>query len=430
MMMVLCSMSHYFGLLVMILIGLIAQGSTAGVGCGWLSKRRTWVEGVSPDSDFSIHNIPFGIFSPTNGHDSETHKPRVGTMIGDYVIDMKTIYKAGLFNNIEGLAEDDNIFHSSTLNRFMEHPRPVWRMVRQRLIQLLLAEDDDMAVEAIASVDNDAGSEGTCELDLTTTSWNRLTADHRLRVDKDLCAKVFHHKSDVQLHMPVEVKEYTDFYSSKEHATNVGIMFRGIENALQPNWLHLPVGYHGRASTVVLSGTDVRRPYGQLQKDPTNPKEGSVFAPCKNLDIELEMGVFLGGKANSLGIPITLQEAEERIFGVVLLNDWSARDIQAWEYVPLGPFTSKNFCSSISPWVITLDALEPFRTSPSVGPRQESPKPLEYLEDPDYYRSSFDVQLTVSLQPNGESEDATSIISRSNYRNQYWNMKQQLVHHR
>jgi len=231
--------------------------------------------------------------------------------------------------------------------------------------------------------------------------------------------------NSVTMELPATIGDYTDFYSSREHATNVGTMFRGADNALQPNWLHLPVGYHGRASSVVKSGVPVRRPRGQLQKDATDPKQGSVFGPCKLMDFELEVGAFVG-PGNELGEPITMDKAEENIFGLVLMNDWSCRDIQKWEYVPLGPFTAKNVLTSISPWVITLDALEPFRAPTSAG-TQSDPVPLPYLQDPTY--SSYDVDLTVALRPEGDAQAEGHVISRSNYKNMYWNVKQQLVHH-
>jgi fumarylacetoacetase len=203
--------------------------------------------------------------------------------------------------------------------------------------------------------------------------------------------------SDVSMHLPASIGDYTDFYSSREHATNVGIMFRGKDNALQPNWLHLPVGYHGRSSSVVVSGTEVVRPAGQLAVDKDDHSKGSLYSSCKLLDFELEMAFFIGGAANPLGRPITMEEAEDRIFGVTLMNDWSARDIQAWEYVPLGPFTAKNFLTSVSPWVISLDALAPFKTSTSAGPQQTDPEPLSYLVDPEYATGTYDVRLEVLL---------------------------------
>jgi fumarylacetoacetase len=200
-------------------------------------------------------------------------------------------------------------------------------------------------------------------------------------------------------------------------------MFRGAENALQPNWLHLPVGYHGRSSSVVVSGTPVRRPRGQLQMDATDPKKGSTFGACKLMDFELEMAMFVG-PGNALGEPLKIDEADDHIFGLVVMNDWSARDIQKWEYVPLGPFTAKNFATSISPWVVTLAALEPFRCETSAG-KQDNPVPLPYLVDPNY--GSYDISLDVSI--NGTDTTKDHVVSRSNFKNLYWNVKQQLVHH-
>lgn len=231
--------------------------------------------------------------------------------------------------------------------------------------------------------------------------------------------------SEVECVMPCTIGDYTDFYSSREHATNVGTMFRGKDNALQPNWLHLPVGYHGRASTVVLSGTPVHRPHGQLQKDAEDPKQGSTFGPCRLMDFELEVGAFVGGAANPMGTPVRIEEAWDRIFGLVLMNDWSARDVQKWEYVPLGPFTAKNFATTISSWIVTLDALEPFRCPTSAG-EQTDPVPLPYLRDPCY--SSFDLQLEVAIQNDADCAEA-STITRSNFRHMYWTPAQQLTHH-
>ena len=313
----------------------------------------SWLE-VSADSHFPIQNIPFGVFST-----SSDSRPRCATILGDTVIDLDVLYQAGLF---EGLGVSHNVFAEGSLNSFMQHTRAVWRAVRQRVIDLLQQDG----------------------------------SDRRLRDNVTVQGQAFHPVHSVRLHLPATVTEYTDFYSSREHATNVGIMFRGVDNALQPNWLHLPVGYHGRASSVVVSGTDVRRPCSQVQKDQAEPKAGSIFVACRALDFELEMGAFLGGPTNPLGTPISMQEAEDRIFGVVLLNDWSARDIQAWEYVPLGPFTAKNFCTSISPWIVTLDALDAFRCHSSAGPEQTNPVPLPYLIDPEYHRGTFDVKLEVS----------------------------------
>jgi fumarylacetoacetase len=223
---------------------------------------------------------------------------------------------------------------------------------------------------------------------------------------------------EVVMELPAQIGDYTDFYSSREHATNVGIMFRGKDNALMPNWLHLPVGYHGRASSVVVSGTPVRRPKGQtLPADADAP----VFGPTRLFDFELEVGFFVG-PGNELGKPISIDRAEEHIFGLVIVNDWSARDVQKWEYQPLGPFNAKNFATSISPWVVTLEALEPFRAE---GPKQDDPAPLDYLRSAG--NPSYDIDLEVLLQTESMSEPQR--IALSNFRYLYWNMQQQLTHH-
>lgn len=344
----------------------------------------SWVP-VSASSHFPIQNLPFGIFSTV-----QTPWRRAGVAIGDHVLDLFCLSNHGL---LDGLGYSPHIFGESTLNSFMELERPAWRATRTRLQDLLSDKN----------------------------------VDTRLSSNETLKALALIPLSEAIMHMPAKIGDYTDFYSSREHATNVGIMFRGVENALQPNWLHLPVGYHGRSSSVVISGTDVVRPQGQVQADAADPKKGSNFSPCRLLDFELEMGVFLGGKGNELGRPLTIEEAEDKIFGLVLLNDWSARDIQAWEYVPLGPFTAKNFCTSISPWIVTLEALEDFRTETSAGPVQADPVPLPYLQDKDYARSTYDIRLEVALK--GPKDPEASVISVSNLRYMYWNMRQQLVHH-
>lgn len=219
----------------------------------------------------------------------------------------------------------------------------------------------------------------------------------------------------------MNIGDYTDFYASREHATNVGTIFRGKDNALQPNWLHLPVGYHGRASSVVNSGKPVRRPCGQLAADAKDLTKGSVYGPCRLLDYELEMGVFVGS-GNELGEPIDVKEADDHIFGYVLMNDWSARDIQKFEYVPLGPFGAKNFQTSISPWIVTVDALEPFAAPTSAG--TQDPEPLPYLRDPKY--GSYDIRLEVQI---ANDAFAPHTVARSNFRNMYWNSRQMLAHH-
>lgn len=249
-----------------------------------------------------------------------------------------------------------------------------------------------------------------------------LADEGRLRDDAELRAACMVPLSSIETCLPCSIGDYTDFYSSREHATNVGLMWRGIDNALQPNWKHLPVGYHGRASSVVNTGTPIRRPCGQLQVDKVDPTKGSTFGPCRLFDFELEIGVFVG-TGNKLGDRIDITEADNHIFGLVLMNDWSARDIQKWEYVPLGPFTGKNMGTTISPWIVTLDALEPF-TAPTSYKEQVDPEPLPYLKDPKY--SSYDINLSVGLKSDTFEE---TTISKANFRNMYWNARQQLVHH-
>jgi len=323
---------------------------------------KSFIE-VSPESDFPIQNLPYGIFST-----KKTPSPRVGTRIGDWVVDLSMLDDDNLFGNRFGF------FADSTLNRFMSSGREIWREARQRLTELLSGGSSQVKQEAL------------------------------------------HPIQDVDMHLPVAIGDYTDFYASREHATNVGIMFRGKENALMPNWLHLPVGYHGRASSVVVSRTDVIRPRGQVKPEDAPPE----FIPSRQLDFELEMGFFIG-TGNELGQPISIKNASEHIFGMVLLNDWSARDIQRWEYQPLGPFLAKNFATSISPWVVTMDALEPFRIA---GPKQE-PVPLPYLK-PDS-ANGYDINLEVTLQ--AADMESPQTISRSNLKYMYWGLDQQLTHH-
>lgn len=322
-------------------------------------------------SDFSIHNIPFGVAIFNKEYIA------CATRIGDLVVDLASLYDYDYLSDIKGL--DDNVFEAYTLNEFIELGKSVTKAVRERLQQLFL-EDSKLA--------NDEKVKEECFYDL----------------DK------------VEMLMPVHVQNYTDFYSSIEHATNVGKMFRDPENALLPNWKHIPVGYHGRASSIVVSGNNFHRPKGQ-----TKPKDADqpIFGPSKQLDFELEMA-FIVNKNTEMGESISTAEAEDAIFGMVLFNDWSARDIQSWEYVPLGPFLGKNFCSTVSPWVVTLEALEPFRTS---SPKQE-PEVLPYLKfDGD---KNFDINLQVYLKPEGGEDN---LICESNYKYMYWNMAQQLAHH-
>lgn len=334
-------------------------------------KLRSFIE-VDPSSDFPIQNLPYGVFFTPEQPDL-----RVGVAIGDFVLDLAALETAGLirFDNASG------VFAQSSLNAFMALGPKVWTTTRARISEL-------------------------------------LRHDHpELRDNKELRNRALVPRNFADMHMPIAVQGFTDFYSSKEHATNVGIMFRGKDNALMPNWLSIPIGYNGRASTVVVSGTPIRRPRGQL-KPPT--ADMPVFGPCKRLDFELEMGVVIG-QASAMGEMLTEQQAEEMIFGFTLLNDWSARDIQAWEYVPLGPFQAKAFGTSISPWIVTREALEPFRVK---GPVQD-PAPLAYLQQK--HAQNYDLRLEVDLRTEKTAQAAT--ITRTNFKYMYWSSVQQLVHH-
>jgi fumarylacetoacetase len=333
-------------------------------------KLRSFID-VDPSSDFPIQNLPYGVFSTKDGL-----APRVGVAIGDYVLDLWELEQDSRLD-----VGPLGVFSAPSLNPFMALGPNVWSTMRARISEL-------------------------------------LRADHpELRDNKELRDRALVPMADVTLHLPFAVSGYTDFYSSREHATNVGVMFRGKDNALQPNWLHMPIGYNGRASTVVVSGTKVKRPRGQL-KQPT--VEVPSFAPCKRLDFELEMGAVVG-QPSPMGGMLTEQQAEEMIFGFVLLNDWSARDIQQWEYVPLGPFLAKAFATSISPWVVTREALEPFRLQ---GPEQ-NPTPLDYLRQK--RPQNYNVELDVALRAAGVNEAAS--ISRTNFKYMYWSSVQQLMHH-
>jgi fumarylacetoacetase len=326
---------------------------------------------VEAASDFPIQNLPYGVFStpalPT---------PRIGVAIGDYVLDLWQLEQDCRLP-VRGLG----VFSAPSLNPFMALGPKVWSQTRARISELLRHDNDE------------------------------------LRDNPGLRKRALVPMADVRLHLPIAVSGYTDFYSSKEHATNVGVMFRGKDNALQPNWLHMPIGYNGRASTVVVSGTKVRRPRGQLK--PPNA-ELPTFGPCKRLDFELEMGVVIG-QPSPMGEMLNEARAEEMIFGFVLLNDWSARDIQQWEYVPLGPFQGKAFATSISPWVVTREALEPFRLH---GPRQD-PAPLPYLRQTE--PNNYDLELEVGMR--AASMNEPSRICRTNFQYMYWSSVQQLMHH-
>jgi len=328
---------------------------------------------VAPESHFPIQNLPFGVFRKGK------HHARVGVRIGDWALDLAVLAEHHL---LEGMSlEPDFFLHLRRLNPFLELGQTAWREVRQRLQQLLSA-------------------------DVKT-----------LQGDGALCSRALVPVAEIEMLLPAKIENYTDFYSSRDHATNVGVMMRGKENALMPNWLHLPVAYHGRASSIVVSRAEVRRPLGQSKADDA---AAPTFGPSRNLDFELEMGVLVG-PGNRLGEPIPIQKAREHLFGMVLVNDWSARDIQKWEYQPLGPFLAKNFATSISPWVVTLDALEPFRVA---GPEQD-PIPLPYLRSEG--NGAYDITLEVYLRT--PSMKKRERISASNAKHLYWNIRQQLAHH-
>ncbi|KAM6943640.1 fumarylacetoacetase [Xenentodon cancila] len=328
---------------------------------------------VDPDCDFSFQNLPYGVFST-----ADNPRQRLGVAIGDQILDL-CVVKSLFMGPV--MSKHQDVFEQPTLNAFMALGFEAWRETRRTLKSLLSANEST------------------------------------LRDDVSLRSRAFVHQSAATMHLPADIGDYTDFYSSRDHATNVGIMFRGKDNALMPNWLRLPVGYHGRASSVVVSGTPIRRPWGQQRPDQTKPP---VFGPSKQLDIELEMAFFVGG-GNRLGEPIPTSKAHEHIFGMVLMNDWSARDIQAWEYVPLGPFLGKNFGTTISAWVVPMEALLPFAEPNPI----QDPEPLSYLQHQDPY--TFNINLFVSLK--GSDMTKAANICTSNFKYMYWTMKQQLAHH-
>jgi len=327
---------------------------------------KTWFK-VSENSDFTIYNIPFGIFS------TSISGKRVGIAIGDSILDLVIAYDLGIFKSLDF---SKSVLEANYLNDFISLGKSITNKVRT-IIQDELCDKNS-----------------------------------NLKSSKE----AFIFQKEAVMHLPVKVGDYSDFYSSIEHATNVGTMFRDPDNALLPNWKHIPVGYHGRASSIMVSGKNIHRPKGQVLK----PNETSpVFQPSARVDFELEMG-FIIGKQTEVGDSVSTVKAEDYIFGKVLFNDWSARDVQKWEYVPLGPFLAKNFASSISPWVVTMEALEPFRVS---GPEQ-NPKVLQHLECKGL--KNFDINLVVSIAPNNAEE---TVVSKSNFKYMYWNMSQQLAHH-
>ncbi|WP_186756572.1 fumarylacetoacetase [Echinicola salinicaeni] len=328
----------------------------------------SWVQ-VPEKSDFTIYNLPYGVFK------NKRLTPRAGIAIGDKIVDLSILQEKKFFSGID---LPDEIFLKDNLNDFIALGKSITRKVRERVQELLMNDNPELK-------------------------------DHRIR------GKVMVNRKEAQMLLPVRIGDYTDFYSSKEHASNVGAMFRDPENALLPNWKHLPVGYHGRASSIIPSGTAIVRPKGQY-KDPNMDRP--AFGPTRRLDFELEMA-FITGKPTKMGESVSTEEAEDYIFGFVLFNDWSARDIQAWEYVPLGPFLGKSFASSISPWVVVIEALEPFRTA-SPEPEEELLPYLKYEGD-----CAFDLKLEVYIQPENGVEN---LVCQSNYKYLYWNTVQQLAH--
>lgn len=334
------------------------------------TNRKSWID-VPVDSDFPIQNIPFGVFI------TKDDVITIGTRIGDCAIDMGALQQLNYF---EGIELTDDMFMQDTLNDFISDGKKTWRLVRNRLAELF----DE--------------------------------TNPKLRDNKEHREIVIFNVKYIEMQLPVLIGDYTDFFSNKEHALNVGRIYRDPEHLLSPNWLHIPLAYHGRCSSIIPSGIPVHRPMGQtLPNNETTP----VFGPSRLVDFELETA-FITTDVNVMGENIPINEAEDYIFGMVLLNDWSARDIQKWEYEPLGPFLSKNFATSISPWIITMDALEPFRTK---GPKQD-PSPLPYLQQKG--KNNFDINLEVAIQPENASP---TIVSRSNVKNMYWSMNQQLTHH-
>ena len=328
----------------------------------------SWVTSANKEgANFPIQNLPFGVFTSANNH-----QPHVGVAIGNDIVDLYLLAQKGL------LGLNAIVFDQEDINEFMAQGHSVWTKCRRDLSKLLSSQDSIIQQQVgLALVP----------------------------------------QTDATLLLPIKVEGYTDFYASKEHATNVGTMFRDPKNALMPNWLHIPIGYNGRASTVVVSGTDVRRPLGQLKSSTASEPH---FGPTQKLDIELEMGAIVG-TPNEMGAPLTVAQAQANIFGFVLLNDWSARDIQVWEYQPLGPFQAKAFATTISPWVVTQEALEPFRVH---GPKQQ-PKPLAYLTQS--HAGNYDVELQVDIQT--QSSSVSQTISQTNFKAMYWSSAQQLAHH-
>ncbi|CAK9156849.1 unnamed protein product [Ilex paraguariensis] len=334
---------------------------------------KSFVE-VLPDSHFPIENLPYGVFKPEPGS-----KARPGVAIGDYVLDLSVIASAGLFDG--PILCNSDCFDQPNLNKFLELGRPAWKEARATLQKLL------------------------------------SPTEPALRDNASLRQKALVPVDKAQMLLPIAIGDYTDFFASMHHAKNCGTIFRGPQNPINPNWFHLPIAYHGRASSIVISGTDIVRPRGQSYPTGNSPP---YFGPSQKLDFELEMAAIVG-PGNELGKPVDVNEAADHIFGLVLMNDWSARDIQAWEYVPLGPFLGKSFGTTLSPWIVTLDALEPFACD---GPKQD-PHPLPYLAEKIHV--NYDISLEVRISPTGEEH--SHVVTRSNFKHLYWTVTQQLAHH-
>lgn len=328
---------------------------------------------VHPDSHFPIQNLPYGVFKR-----EPASEPRPGVAIGDYVLDLSVVALAALFDG--PCLTNSDCFYQPNLNKFLAMGRPAWKEARATLQKLLSA------------------------------------AEPILRDNASLREKALVPMGEVQMLLPIAIGDYSDFFASKHHAHNCGVMFRGPENPINPNWFHIPIAYHGRASSIVISGTDIIRPRGQ-----GHPTGNSLpyFGPSRKLDFELEMATVVG-PGNELGNPVDVNEAADHIFGLVLMNDWSARDIQAWEYVPLGPFLGKNFGTTLSPWIVTLDALEEF----ALDAPQQNPPPLPYLAEKK--SQNYDIALQVSIVPAGQKD--AHVVTKSNFRHLYWTITQQLTH--
>ncbi|VFQ58972.1 unnamed protein product [Cuscuta campestris] len=334
---------------------------------------KSFVE-VNPDSHFPLQNLPFGVFK----HEPGSHA-RPGVAIGDYVLDLSVIAAAGLFDG--PCLKSSDCFNQPNLNSFLQLGRSAWKEARETLQRLLSATEP------------------------------------QLRDNASLRQKALIPMGKVEMLLPVAIGDYTDFFSSMHHAKNCGAIFRGPETPINRNWFHLPIAYHGRASSIVVSGTDITRPRGQAY--PTGDS-APYFGPSRKLDFELEMAAVVG-PGNELGKPVSIEDAKNHIFGLVLMNDWSARDIQAWEYVPLGPFLGKSFGTTLSPWIVTLDALEPF----SCDVPNQDPPPLPYLAEK--ISKNYDISLEVLIKLAGKEDSCT--VTKSNFKHLYWTITQQLAHH-